>query len=60
MQDDHREAVVELRALLSSTVQVQDLVLYKSDEASSLAASLSSAANLIKGCVDAAATNGVH
>jgi hypothetical protein len=60
MQDEHRVAVIELRALQSSAARVQDLVLKGSDEASSLAASLSSAADLIEGRVQAAAANGVH
>jgi hypothetical protein len=60
MQDEHREAVVELRVLWSSTTQVWDLVLKGSNEMSSLAASLSSTADLIEGRVDATTTNGVH
>jgi hypothetical protein len=59
-QEEHREVVVELRALRSSATQVWDLVLRGSDETSSLAVSLSSATDLIKGCIDAVASNEVH
>jgi hypothetical protein len=60
MQDEHQEAVVELRALRSSTTQVRDLVLKRSHETSSLAVSLSSTADQVEDCVDTAATNRVH
>jgi hypothetical protein len=60
MQDEDREAVIELRALRSFAVRVWDLVLKRYDKASSLATSLSSTAVLIKGRVDVAAANGVH
>jgi hypothetical protein len=58
MHDEHREAVIELRALQSSATQVWDLVLKRSNEASTLAVSLSSATDLIKGSIDAAVANG--
>jgi hypothetical protein len=53
MQDEHR-------ALQNSASRVWDLVPKGSNEASSLAMSLSSAADLIEGCVDVAAAKGVH
>jgi hypothetical protein len=59
MHDDHWEAVIELRALWSSVVWVQDLVLEGSHEVSSLVPSLSSAVDLIDGHVDGAAANRV-
>jgi hypothetical protein len=60
MQEEHWEAVIELRALRSSTARVRDLMLKGSDRASSLAASLSLATDLIECRVNAAATNGVY
>jgi hypothetical protein len=60
MQDEHREAVVELRALQRSATLVWDLVLKGSNEASSLAAPLSSTTDLINFCVGAVAANRVH
>jgi hypothetical protein len=60
MHEEHREAIIELRALQSSTTRVRHLVLRGSDETSSLATSLSSAADLIEGRINVAATNGVH
>jgi hypothetical protein len=60
MQEEQREAIIELEALQSSTAQVWDMVLKGSDGMSSLARSLSSAADLIEGRVDAAVANGVH
>jgi hypothetical protein len=56
MWDEHWE----LRALQNFASQVWDMVLKGSDEMSSLAVSLSAAADLIDGRVDAAATNGAH
>jgi hypothetical protein len=53
MQDEHR-------ALQNSTTRVWDLVLKGSNEASSLAVSLSSATDLIEGCVNVEAANGVY
>jgi hypothetical protein len=52
MQDEHQ-------ALQSSATWVWDLVVEGSGESPSLLATLSSTADLIKDCVDAAATNGV-
>jgi hypothetical protein len=60
MQDEHQEAVIELRALWSSTTQVRDLVLKRSHETSSLAVSLSWTADQVEDRVDTAATNRVH
>jgi hypothetical protein len=60
MQDEHQEVVIELRALRSSATWVWELVLKESDEASSLLVSLSSAADLIEGRVDAVAANEVR
>jgi hypothetical protein len=60
MQDEHQEAVVKLKALQNSATRVWDLVLKGSDEASSLAVSLSLATDLIEGHVNATATSGVH
>jgi hypothetical protein len=53
MQDEHW-------ALQDSAARVQDMVLEGSNKISSLAASLSSAVDLIEGRVDAVVTNGVH
>jgi hypothetical protein len=53
MQDEHH-------ALSNSVARVWDLVLKRSGEASSLAMSLSSMADLIEGRVDVAAASGVH
>jgi hypothetical protein len=53
MQDEHR-------SLQNSTTRVQDLVLKRSDEASSLVASLCWTADLVKDLVNAAAASGVH
>jgi hypothetical protein len=47
-------------ALQNSATKVWDMVLKRSDEASSLVAALFSIANLIKGCVDAVVVDGVH
>jgi hypothetical protein len=60
MQEEHREEIVELRALQSSATRVRDLVLKGFDKTSPLVASLSSATDLIEGLIDAAATNGGH
>jgi hypothetical protein len=60
MQEEHREEIVELRALQSSATRVRDLVLKGSHKTSPLVASLSSATDLIEGLIDAAATNGGH
>jgi hypothetical protein len=60
MQDEHWEAAIKLMALQDSATRVWDLVLKGSNEVSSLVASLSSATDLNKGRVDAAAANGVH
>jgi hypothetical protein len=60
MWEEHREAVVELRAMWSSTPQVWDLVLKGSYETSSLVASLFATAYLIEGHVDATTANGVR
>jgi hypothetical protein len=57
MQDEHREAVVKLRALQSSVARVWDLVLKRFDKTSSLVVSLSSATDLIEGHVNAVAAN---
>jgi hypothetical protein len=59
MQEEHQEVVIKLRAQGSSTTWVQDLVLKGSDGASSLAASLSSAVDLIEGRINTVATNRV-
>jgi hypothetical protein len=59
MQLDHQEADIEQMALWSSATLVWDLVLKGSDGTSSLVASLSSAADLINGRIDAMTTNGV-
>jgi hypothetical protein len=56
----HWEADTDLEALQNSTVRVQDLVLEWADEPSSLAAMLSSTAELLDGHINAAATNGVR
>jgi hypothetical protein len=53
------EADAELDALWPSTARVWDLVLDGANGPSSFAASLSMAAELLEGCVDTAATNGV-
>jgi hypothetical protein len=50
----------EHRALQNSATRVQDLVLKRSDEASSLAAVLSLTADLIEGHIDAVATSGIY
>jgi hypothetical protein len=50
---------VELVALRTSAVRVQDLVLDSTDGPSSLAASMSMAAELLEGQIEAATTNGV-
>jgi hypothetical protein len=50
---------VELKVLWNSTAQFQDLMLKRSDGISSLAVSLPSAVDLIKGCIDAMTTNRV-
>jgi hypothetical protein len=55
-----READFELEALWTSVAQVRDLVLDRVDGMSFLAASLSIAAELLEGRVDATATNGVR
>jgi hypothetical protein len=59
MQDEHQEAVVELRALRSSATRVQDMVLRGSNEMYSLAVSLSLAVDLIEGHVNATTANRV-
>jgi hypothetical protein len=51
---------VELEALRTSTTWVQDMVLDGADESSSLAASLSTAAELLECCASATTANGVH
>jgi hypothetical protein len=53
MQDEHQ-------ALCSSATRIGDLVLERSDEMPSLAVTLSSTVEQIKGRIDAAAANGVH
>jgi hypothetical protein len=58
MLDEHWEAVGELRALLSSASRVQELVLKRSDETSSLAVSLSLAIDQVEGRVDTTIANG--
>jgi hypothetical protein len=60
VQDEHQEADAKLKVLWSSSTWVRDLVLKRSNKTSSLATSLSSAADLIEGHVDVAAANGVH
>jgi hypothetical protein len=60
MQDEHREAIDKLRALQSSATRVRDLVLKRSDKMSSLAASMSSAADQVEGRIDTMIANGVH
>jgi hypothetical protein len=55
-----READAELEALWTSVAWVRDLVLESADGPSSLAASLSTVAELFKGWIDAATTDGVH
>jgi hypothetical protein len=47
-------------ALRTLAARVQDLVLGSTDGPSSLAASISVAAELLKGQIDVAAANGVH
>jgi hypothetical protein len=59
MHDEHREVVIELRALQNFATQVRHLVLKGSDETSSLSL-VSSTMDLIEGRLDVAATNGVH
>jgi hypothetical protein len=49
-----------VEALWTSAARVQDLVLDRTDGTSSLAASLSTAAERLKGQVDATAANGVR
>jgi hypothetical protein len=60
MQDEHQEAVVELKALQNSATQVRDLVLKRSDEASSPVALLSLVVDLIEGRANFVTTHGVH
>jgi hypothetical protein len=60
MQEERWEEDAKLMAQPSSAAQVQDLVLRGSDGMPSLATSLSSVADLIKGHVDAATANGVR
>jgi hypothetical protein len=55
-----RHVDADLEALRTSVAQVWDLVLDSIDGPSSLAASLSMMAELLKGQIDAAAANGVH
>jgi hypothetical protein len=55
-----READAELEALQSSTALVWGLVLGSADGTSSLAASMSMAAELLKSWIDVAAANGVR
>jgi hypothetical protein len=54
------EVDAELEALQTSTARVWGLVLGSTDGPSSLATSMSVAAELLKGRIDAAAANGVH
>jgi hypothetical protein len=54
-----REVDAELEALWPSAVQVWVMVLHRADCPSSLVASLSTAAELLEGRVNAVATNGV-
>jgi hypothetical protein len=54
------EVDAELEALWTSATWVQDLVLHNVDGPSSLAASLSTVAELLEGRVDASAANGVR
>jgi hypothetical protein len=54
-----READAELEALWTLAVGVWDLVLGSADMPSSLATSMSTAAELLEGGIDAAAANGV-
>jgi hypothetical protein len=56
----HREANAEPEALWTLAVRVQDLVVGSADGPSSLAASMSTAAELVEGRIDAAAANGVR
>jgi hypothetical protein len=60
MQDEHLEALIELRALWTSATRVGDLVLKGSIKTTSLAASLSSVVDLIKGHINVVTANGVH
>jgi hypothetical protein len=55
-----REVDAELEALWASAVQVQDLVLGSIDGPSSLAAYVSTTAELLEDRIDAATTNGVR
>jgi hypothetical protein len=57
MQEERWEEDTKLMARRSFAAQVQDLVLRGSDGMPSLATSLSSVADLIKGRVDAATAN---
>jgi hypothetical protein len=59
-QAAQQEMDAELEALRSSAVGVQDLVLERDDETSSLVVSLPSVAELIEAHIDIAATNGVR
>jgi hypothetical protein len=53
MKDEHQ-------ALWNLTTRVRDLVLERSSEAPSLVVVVSSTTDLIEGCIDGVATNGVH
>jgi hypothetical protein len=55
-----REANIELEALWNSATRVWDLVLEQVDGPSSLAVSLSSAAELLKGRIDVATANRIR
>jgi hypothetical protein len=55
-----REVETKLEALRSSTTQVWDLVLGGTDGSSLLATSMSTVAELLESCIDAAAANGVR
>jgi hypothetical protein len=58
-QAEHREMDIKREGLWSSIVQIWDLVLGGPDGTSSLASSLSSATELVEGCIDVMTSNRV-
>jgi prophage DNA circulation protein len=60
IKSGHHEVDAELEGFWSSATQVQNMVLGGPTGMSSLVASLSSAAELIKGCINIVAANLVH
>jgi prophage DNA circulation protein len=60
IKSEHHEVDDELEGFWSSATQVQNMVLGGPTGTSSLVASLSSAAELIKGCINIVAANLVH